>query len=120
MHGQFLPVVRPEIFEIVGGQLARAASVDDFIDDADRSFGQNAHRRVDDLKFVGTENLGDLEHFAFKGEQHIADFFLHEGVRGGAPSRLEHRNVSKERSDELLGRGVSAAWTQFRIRPAAK
>src|SRR5262249_2417577 len=50
LRGDFLALGRVEIFEVRLGDLARAALVDDLVDDADRRLGEDADRRRDDLE----------------------------------------------------------------------
>src|SRR6476646_391179 len=85
LHCKLLAIVRPKIFEIGCGKLACAAPVDDLIHHANRRLGENAQRRIDDVEFFGTQDLCNLQHFAFKCEQHVADLFLHEGVAARPP-----------------------------------
>lgn len=54
LRDEFLPDLRVQVCKIRRRNLARATLVYNLVNNSDRGFGQDTHRRDDDFEFAGT------------------------------------------------------------------
>lgn len=95
LGGDPLAFLRIEEIEIGLGKRFRAVLLGNLVDDGDREFGKQAHRRDDALDLVGAVLLDDAARFSLEGDQDIAGFAFDERRRGSAATVSKTGTLSK-------------------------
>src|SRR5690606_26193765 len=85
-----LAFFRVQVVQVLGGNLAGAALVDDLLNQGNGRLGQDGDARIDHVELVGAVLQRQQLDFVLKGDEYVADVALGEGHAGSTAAAVEH------------------------------